>query len=144
MTELSRRSFLASAAAAVASAQPSRSCLLLTETDAARLRDFAKKNRAAAVRQLADAALNAGPWSVTFHRPVGLDIGAAPNDYISEAPYHWPDPRNPSGPYIRRDGEHNPARFHANVDDLRAMCSAVLSLGMGAWILGDRSCGPHA
>jgi hypothetical protein len=31
--------------------------------------------------------------------------------YYSEGDYWWPDPANPSGPYIRRDGLSNPARF---------------------------------
>src|SRR5713226_1043828 len=31
------------------------------------------------------------------------------HDYMSLAPYFWPDPKSPNGlPYIRRDGERNP------------------------------------
>ena len=31
------------------------------------------------------------------------------HDYMSQAPYWWPDPKSPTGlPYIRRDGERNP------------------------------------
>jgi hypothetical protein len=31
------------------------------------------------------------------------------HDYMSQAPYFWPDPTKPTGlPYIRRDGERNP------------------------------------
>jgi hypothetical protein len=31
------------------------------------------------------------------------------HDYMSQAPYWWPDPKSPNGlPYIRRDGERNP------------------------------------
>jgi hypothetical protein len=31
------------------------------------------------------------------------------HDYMSQAPYWWPDPSKPNGlPYIRRDGERNP------------------------------------
>ena len=31
------------------------------------------------------------------------------HDYMSQAPYFWPDPNKPDGlPYIRRDGERNP------------------------------------
>ncbi len=31
------------------------------------------------------------------------------HDYLSQAPYWWPDPKSPNGlPYIRRDGERNP------------------------------------
>lgn len=31
------------------------------------------------------------------------------HDYMSQAPYWWPDPAKPNGlPYVRRDGERNP------------------------------------
>jgi hypothetical protein len=31
------------------------------------------------------------------------------HDYMSQAPYFWPDPTRPNGlPYVRRDGERNP------------------------------------
>ena len=36
----------------------------------------------------------------------------APHDYFSEGDYWWPDPKNPGGPYIRRDGFSNPANFN--------------------------------
>jgi hypothetical protein len=94
------------------------------------------------VRRNAEAALKAGPWSVTTHRP--KDVQAGPNDYYSEGPYWWPDPKNPGGPYIRKDGERNPDRFMGNRNDLGNMCSAVLALGMGGYLLGDRRCGEHA
>ena len=60
------------------------------------------------MRRNADAALQAGPWSVTNHRPDRVKAG--PDDYYSEGPYWWPDPKNPNGPYIRKDGERNPNR----------------------------------
>ena len=28
--------------------------------------------------------------------------------YVSLSPYYWPDPKNPGGPYIHKDGEKNP------------------------------------
>ena len=33
------------------------------------------------------------------------------HDYYSEADYFWPDPKNPDGPYIQRDGISNPTNF---------------------------------
>jgi hypothetical protein len=54
-----------------------------------------------------DGALTEGPFSV-------MDKTATPpsgdkHDYMSQAPYFWPDPGKPNGlPYIRRDGERNP------------------------------------
>jgi hypothetical protein len=34
-----------------------------------------------------------------------------PHDFFSEADYWWPDPENPNGPYIQRDGMSNPNNF---------------------------------
>ncbi len=41
-----------------------------------------------------------------------------PHDYFSEGDYWWPDPKNPGGPYIRRDGFSNPANFNDNREAL--------------------------
>lgn len=38
------------------------------------------------------------------------------HDYFSEGDYWWPNPKDPKGPYIRRDGESNPANFTAHRD----------------------------
>ena len=68
-----------------------------------------------AVRRLradADRHMREGSLTVVSERPKGVDLD--PHDYYSEAPYWWPDPANPSGPYLRRDGEINPDRFTAN------------------------------
>ena len=40
------------------------------------------------------------------------------HDFYSEGDYWWPDPKNPSGPYIQRDGMSNPGNF---VDHRRAL-----------------------
>lgn len=41
-----------------------------------------------------------------------------PHDFFSEGDYWWPDPKNPGGPYIQRDGMTNPENF---VEHRRAM-----------------------
>jgi len=55
----------------------------------------------------AQKLLSAGPFTVvskTVTPPSGDK-----HDYMSQAPYFWPDPKSPNGlPYIRRDGERNP------------------------------------
>jgi hypothetical protein len=107
--------------------------LLLTEADAAAVKG--KKAAGRAIRSAAEKAMKEGPWSVTFHRPQGTPAG--PNDFYSEGPYWWPDPKNPGGPYIRRDGETNHDRFVANDRDQNAMCAAAAALGMGAWLFDE-------
>jgi len=144
--KLNRREFvglMAVGATAAAAGQPP-SPILIDSEGAARMRDFAKRDRAPLVDKLATQALSAGPWSVTYHRPTGLNVNSGPNDYVSEGPYWWPDPKNPAGPYIRKDGQRNPDRFMGNRDDLGKMCESVLALGMGAFLLGKAGCADHA
>jgi len=62
------------------------------------------------------------------------------HDYMTQAPYWWPDPQKPDGlPYIRRDGERNPELDrlpdHGAMD---RMASAVFTLALAAY-LGDEN-----
>lgn len=59
-----------------------------------------------------------------------------PHDFFSEGPYWWPDPENPDGPYIRRDGRVNPDRFTAHDDALGRICSDPQLLALAAYHLG--------
>jgi hypothetical protein len=143
-TPVTRRLFLAGAAAAALPAAGRKpSLILLTETDAARIRDGLTTERRAWLETQVSAALKAGPWSVTYHRPEGI-VEAGPNDYVSEGPYWWPDPKDPKAPYIRKDGQRNPARFMGNRTDLDNMPRAILALGMGAFFLKNPACPARA
>ena len=52
-------------------------------------------------------ALTSGPFSVTSKATT--PTSGDKHDYMSQAPYFWPNPDRPNGlPYIRRDGERNP------------------------------------
>lgn len=53
---------------------------------------------------------------------------AGPQDYYSEGDYWWPDPANPGGPYIRRDGRSNPNKFDGHRDALLAFGRTVPAL----------------
>ena len=57
-----------------------------------------------------------------------------PHDYFSEGDYWWPDPKNPSGPYIRRDGMSNPDNFTAHRHALIQLSLQVPAL-TSAWLL---------
>ncbi len=61
---------------------------------------------------LAEAAIGVQPVSITAVANPRSPGG--PHDFSSEGDYWWPDPKNPDGPYIRRDGETNPANFLAH------------------------------
>lgn len=133
-----RREFLA-ASAAIACAQTAPAPVLMVSTDEAdRMLSLSRREPNTTITRLADSSLKRGPWSVTFDRPPAELVTAAANDYYSEGPYWWPDPKNPKGPYIRRDGERNPDRFQANRTALGAMSDAVLALGLGAFVTRER------
>jgi len=57
-----------------------------------------------------------------------------PHDFYSEGDYWWPDPKNPSGPYIRRDGFSNPANFNAHREAMVRLSLIVPAL-TAAWLL---------
>lgn len=58
----------------------------------------------------------------------------AKNDFYSEGDYWWPDPANPTGPYIQKDGQTNPENF---VDHRLAMIrlSEITATLTSAWLL---------
>jgi hypothetical protein len=58
----------------------------------------------------------------TLPKTVTADIATrskgGPHDFFSEGDYWWPDPQNPKGPYIQKDGESNPNNFLAHRQSL--------------------------
>jgi len=60
------------------------------------------------------------------------------NDFYSEGDYWWPDPDNPDGPYIRRDGETNPENFTAHRKSMRRMSIQVATLAAAFKITGEK------
>jgi Alginate lyase len=66
------------------------------------------------------------------------------HDFFSEGDYWWPDPANPGGPYIQRDGMTNPDNF---VEHRRAMMrlSVQVPALVAAWkITKDSRYAKHA
>jgi len=58
----------------------------------------------------ADRYLKEAPVTVTASR--SPKSAGGPHDYFSEGDYWWPDPENPKGPYIQKDGMSNPGNFN--------------------------------
>ena len=56
------------------------------------------------------------------------------HDFFSEGDYWWPDPQNPDGPYIQRDGMTNPDNFVAHRRYLMRLSVQVPAL-VAAWKL---------
>jgi hypothetical protein len=67
-----------------------------------------------------------------------------PHDYFSQADYFWPNPADPDGKYINRDGQSNPDNFN---DHRKAMIALSIQMSAltAAWLLTrDPHYGKHA
>jgi hypothetical protein len=65
-------------------------------------------------------------------------------DFYSQADYFWPDPKDPNGPYVNRDGQSNPDNFddHRRVMVRLSIQAPALT---AAWLLtGNREYASHA
>ncbi len=97
------------------------------------------------LRKDADRALEVRPLSV-------MDKLAAPpsgdkHDYVSRAPYWWPDPQNPKGPYIRHDGLRNPESEDAKFSDYPSwtkVSAAIETLGLAYYFTRNEAYAEHA
>jgi hypothetical protein len=86
-----------------------------------------------------NALMQLKPESVTYKTMV--PASGSKNDYLSLAPYWWPDPSKPDGlPFIRRDGEFNPSAKNADSDSVRnqVMCLSCLNLSLAYHFSGDK------
>jgi hypothetical protein len=66
------------------------------------------------------------------------------HDYFSEGDYWWPDPKNPSGPYVRRDGYSNPANFNDHREALIRLSLHVPALTAASLLTRDKRYARHA
>jgi len=60
------------------------------------------------------------------------------HDYYSEGDYWWPDPDDPDGPYIRRDGETNPDLFYIHRYAMVRLSEIVGTLASAFLLSQDR------
>ncbi|WP_316805441.1 alginate lyase family protein [Pedobacter nototheniae] len=74
--------------------------------------DFEKQATMLLKKQILEEAA----WAMK-QQPITVTAASSPrsaggkHDFFSEADYFWPDPKNPDGPYINRDGLTNPDNF---------------------------------
>ena len=66
------------------------------------------------------------------------------HDYFSEGDYWWPDPKNPSGPYIHRDGMSNPDNFASHRRALIRLSVQVPALAAAWLVTRDNRYAAHA
>src|SRR6266508_2047634 len=67
-----------------------------------------------------------------------------PHDFFSEGDYWWPDPKNPGGPYIQRDGMTNPDNFTRHREYMVRLSRIVPALAAAYQLTGERKYAAHA
>lgn len=92
----------------------------------------------------ADKAMDFGPVSVMEKKndpPTGDK-----HDYMSLAPYFWPDPEKPGGlPYIRKDGRTNPEVLdYKDKEYMPKLCEMVHTLALAYYFSGEKQYAEHA
>jgi hypothetical protein len=66
------------------------------------------------------------------------------HDYFSQADYWWPDPKNPKGPYIQRDGQSNPENFDDHRKAMRRLSVQVPALAAAFVVSKQKRYADHA
>ena len=97
--------------------------------------DVAFRSDKAAFIKRADKVLGEPMYCVTAKEP--KLFAPDKHEYVSVGPYWWPDPKNPDGPYIRRDGvvnqamrkADNSAEFGKTISKLKALSVAFFLTG---------------
>ena len=68
------------------------------------------------------------------------------HDYMSLAPYYWPDSTKANGlPYIRKDGETNPeVKKYKDKENLPKLCENIYTLSLANYFSNDSRYASHA
>jgi Alginate lyase len=127
---LNRRSFLRTVAAAPWIAQQVGRALDLEAIERPR------------VLRAADKYLGEAPITITASQSSRSAGGR--HDYFSEGDYWWPDPANPGGPYIQKDGLTNPDNFVAHRHALIRLSLHVPALAAAWSLTRERRYATHA
>lgn len=99
-----------------------------------------KQQAAATLKKniLAEAA-----WALK-QQPVTVTAQSCPrsaggiHDFYSEGDYWWPDPKNPSGPFIQKDGLTNPENFTAHRLAMIRFSRIIGALASAYQVTGDK------
>ena len=92
----------------------------------------------------ADKALEWGPVSVMEKK--NIPPSGDKHDYMSLAPYHWPNPDTKDGlPYIRKDGQTNPeVKEYKDKEYQPKLCGDVHTLALAYFFSGEEKYAAHA
>ncbi len=95
-----------------------------------------------AIAVLRKQVLAEAAWAMQ-QKPITVTAESSPrsaggkHDFFSEADYFWPNPANPDGPYINRDGETNPNNFVAHRKAMIRLSQVIGALASAYQLTGD-------
>ncbi|HUD63499.1 MAG TPA: alginate lyase family protein [Candidatus Sulfotelmatobacter sp.] len=139
---LSRRRFLkaATAAGCITAAKVTLGLSSSSKkSDAFRLVSQTDRER---ILKAADKYISQEPLTITAFRTSRSAGGL--HDFYSQADYFWPNPKDPNGPYINRDGQSNPENFDEHRKVMVALSVQMPAL-TAAWLLtGNHRYGQRA
>jgi hypothetical protein len=141
MKEITRRKFLAAAGGITGYLSCGAAWAETTPLEATPYDMVAKVDRNRILTE-ANRYLSEKPITITATRSARSSGG--PHDYFSEGDYWWPDPKNPGGPYIRRDGLSNPENFNAHRNALIRLSLIVPALAAAWELTGRQKYADHA
>ncbi|WP_375435927.1 alginate lyase family protein [uncultured Hymenobacter sp.] len=102
-----------------------------------------------AVEVLRAQVLKQAAWAlqqapVTVTSSTSPRSAGGPHDFFSEGDYWWPDPANPTGPYIQRDGLTNPDNFVAHRQAMIRFSRIIGALASAYQLTHDAQYARHA
>jgi hypothetical protein len=109
----------------------------------------ASKLQQEATRTLRSYVLKEAAWALQ-QAPVTVTASTSPrsagglHDFFSEGDYWWPDPQNPTGPYIQKDGLTNPENFTAHRLAMIRFSRIIGALASAYKLTGDEKYVRHA
>ncbi|HEX7366208.1 MAG TPA: alginate lyase family protein [Pelobium sp.] len=102
-----------------------------TPTIAMRAQEVLKK------QTLAEAAWAMQQRPITVTAQTSARSAGGTHDFYSEGDYWWPNPNDPSGPYIQKDGLTNPENFTAHRFAMIRLSKVIGALASAYKITGD-------
>jgi hypothetical protein len=111
---------------------------------------LAQQHRAFDVAAFDRARVLQGANRYLKEAPITITAASSPrstggvHDFFSEGDYWWPDPQNPDGPYIQRDGMSNPNNFVEHRRYLMRLSVQVPALAAAWKLTKDERYAKHA
>lgn len=104
---------------------------------------FSQSLEKQAVLTLKKNVLAQAAWAMQ-QQPITVTAASSPrsaggiHDFYSEGDYWWPDPANPGGPYVQRDGMTNPDNFVAHRLAMIRFSKIIGALASAYKLTGDK------